>query len=77
MALRKVTTLLVVHVTATPASRGIGVAEVRAMQQAQGRSDIGYNALIRRDCVARGAVNDKPKVPANPIVLMVQSRLKY
>jgi hypothetical protein len=49
MTLRKVTTLLVVHVTATPASRDIGVAEVRAMHKAQGWSDIGYNGLIRRD----------------------------
>ncbi len=49
MALRKVTTLLVVHVTATPAGRDIGVAEVRKMHKAKGWSDIGYNELIRID----------------------------
>lgn len=49
MALRKVTTLLVVHVTATPAGRDIGVAEVRRMHKAKGWSDIGYNELIRID----------------------------
>ena len=47
--LRKATTLLVVHVTATPPNRDIGVAEVRKMHMAQGWSDIGYNGLIRRD----------------------------
>ena len=49
MANRKATSLLVVHVTATPPSRDIGVAEVRAMHKAQGWSDIGYNELIRRN----------------------------
>lgn len=49
MALRKVTTLLVVHVTATPPDRDIGVAEVRKMHMAQGWSDIGYGGLLRRD----------------------------
>lgn len=49
MANRKVTTLLAVHVTATPPDRDIGVAEVRKMHMAQGWSDIGYNELIRRD----------------------------
>ncbi|WP_297105111.1 peptidoglycan-binding domain-containing protein [uncultured Devosia sp.] len=49
MANRKVTTLIVVHVTATPPSRDIGVAEVRAMHKAQGWSDIGYGGLLRRD----------------------------
>lgn len=46
---RKATTLLVVHVTATPAGRDIGVKEVRAMHKAKGWSDIGYNELIRID----------------------------
>lgn len=49
MALRKATTLFVVHVTATPPDRDIGVAEVRKMHMAQGWSDIGYNGLLRRD----------------------------
>ena len=46
---RKATTLLVVHVTATPAGRDIGVKEVRAMHKAKGWSDIGYPELIRID----------------------------
>lgn len=46
---RKATTLLVVHVTATPAGRDIGVKEVRAMHKAKGWSDIGYNEVIRLD----------------------------
>ncbi len=49
MAIRKKTTLLVVHVTATPPSADIGVKEVRAMHKARGFSDIGYHFVIRRD----------------------------
>lgn len=49
MANRKATSLLVVHVTATPAGRDIGVKEVRAMHKAKGWSDIGYNEVIRID----------------------------
>ena len=49
MAIRKATSLLVVHVTATPAGRDIGVPEVRAMHRAKGWSNIGYNELIRLD----------------------------
>lgn len=47
--LRKKTTLLVVHVTATPPNQDIGVKEVRAMHKARGFSDIGYHFVIRRD----------------------------
>lgn len=49
MALRKKTTLLVVHVTATPPSANIGVKEVRAMHKARGWADIGYHYVIRRN----------------------------
>lgn len=49
MVLHKTTMLLVVHVTATPAGRDIGVKEVRAMHKAKGWSDIGDNELIRID----------------------------
>jgi N-acetyl-anhydromuramyl-L-alanine amidase AmpD len=49
MANRKATSLLVVHVTATPAGRDIGVKEVRAMHKAKGWTTIGYNELIRLD----------------------------
>ncbi|MFP9138682.1 N-acetylmuramoyl-L-alanine amidase [Devosia sp. XGJD_8] len=49
MANRKVTKLLVVHVTATRPGQDIGVTEVRAMHKAIGWSDIGYNELIRLD----------------------------
>lgn len=49
MANRKATSLLVVHVTATPEGRDIGAKEVRAMHKAKGWSDIGYNELIRLD----------------------------
>jgi N-acetylmuramoyl-L-alanine amidase len=41
--------LLVVHCSATPASRDIGVAEIRAMHKAKGWRDIGYHYVIRRD----------------------------
>lgn len=47
--LRKKTTLLVVHVTATPPSADIGVKEVRVMHKARGFADIGYHFVIRRD----------------------------
>lgn len=41
--------LLVVHCSATPANRDIGVAEIRAMHKAKGWRDIGYHYVIRRD----------------------------
>lgn len=41
--------LIVVHCSATPASRDIGVAEIRAMHQAKGWRDVGYHYVIRRD----------------------------
>lgn len=41
--------LLVVHCSATPASRDIGAAEIRAMHKAKGWRDIGYHYVIRRD----------------------------
>jgi hypothetical protein len=49
MGKRKETTLLVVHVTATPPSADIGVKEVRVMHLARGFSDIGYHYVIRRN----------------------------
>lgn len=49
MALRKATTLGVVHVTATPAGRDIGAEEIDAMHRALGWSGIGYNRVIRID----------------------------
>ncbi|MHB2265828.1 peptidoglycan recognition protein family protein [Aliihoeflea sp. PC F10.4] len=47
--LRKKTTLLVGHVTATPPSMDIGVREVRAMHLALGWRDTGYQTIIRRN----------------------------
>lgn len=41
--------LIVVHCSATPASRDIGVAEIRAMHKRQGWKDVGYHFVIRRD----------------------------
>lgn len=41
--------LLVVHCSATPADRDIGVAEIRAMHRARGWKDVGYHYVIRRD----------------------------
>lgn len=41
--------LLVVHCSATPANRDIGVAEIRAMHKNQGWRDIGYHYVIRRN----------------------------
>lgn len=41
--------LLVVHCSATPANRDIGVAEIRAMHKARGWRDVGYHYVIRRD----------------------------
>lgn len=48
MANRAKTTLLVVHVTATPPSANIGVKEVDAMHRARGFNGIGYHYVIRR-----------------------------
>lgn len=45
----KPVTLLVVHCSATPANRDIGVAEIRAMHKAKGWRDVGYHYVIRRD----------------------------
>lgn len=41
--------LLVVHCSATPAARDIGVTEIRAMHKANGWSDVGYHYVIRRN----------------------------
>lgn len=52
--------LLVVHCSATPASRDIGVAEIRAMHRAKGWSDVGYHYVIRRDGrVEKGRADNK------------------
>lgn len=40
---------LVVHCAATPPSRDIGVAEIRAMHKDRGFNDVGYHYVIRRD----------------------------
>lgn len=45
----KTINLLVVHCSATPAARDIGVAEIRAMHRAKGWRDVGYHYVIRRD----------------------------
>ncbi|MBO9500764.1 N-acetylmuramoyl-L-alanine amidase [Brevundimonas sp. A19_0] len=45
----KTISLLVVHCSATPAARDIGVAEIRAMHRAKGWRDVGYHYVIRRD----------------------------
>lgn len=51
----KTISLLVVHCSATPAARDIGVAEIRAMHRAKGWRDVGYHYVIRRDgMVERG-----------------------
>lgn len=42
---------IVVHCSATPANRDIGVAEVRAMHKAKGWRDVGYHYVIRRNGV--------------------------
>lgn len=41
--------LLVVHCSATPAARDIGVNEIRGWHKANGWNDIGYHYVIRRD----------------------------
>lgn len=41
--------LLVVHCSATPAARDIGVAQLRAMHRARGFNDVGYHYVVRRD----------------------------
>ncbi len=41
--------LIVVHCSATPANRDIGVAEIRAMHKQRGFNDIGYHHVVRRD----------------------------
>lgn len=40
---------LVVHCSATPASRDIGVAEIRTMHKSMGWRDVGYHYVVRRD----------------------------
>lgn len=40
---------LVVHCSATPANRDIGVAEIRAMHLQRKFNDVGYHYVIRRD----------------------------
>lgn len=40
---------LVVHCSATPALRDIGVAEIRSMHKQRGFNDVGYHYVIRRD----------------------------
>ena len=49
MATRARTTLIVVHVTATPPTMDIGAAEVDRMHRARGFNGIGYHFIIRRD----------------------------
>jgi N-acetylmuramoyl-L-alanine amidase len=52
---------LVVHCSATPASRDIGVAEIRAMHKKQGWRDVGYHFVIRRDgTVEKGRPETEP-----------------
>lgn len=51
MSVRKTTTLLAVHVTATPPNRDIGTAEIDKMHKAQGWSGIGYHRVVRRNGV--------------------------
>jgi len=41
--------LLVVHCSATPPSRDIGVSEIRGMHRQRGFKDVGYHYVIRRD----------------------------
>lgn len=41
--------LLVVHCSATPASRDIGVKEIRGWHKANGWKDVGYHYVIRRN----------------------------
>lgn len=45
----KPVSLLVVHCSATPAARDIGVTQLRAMHLARGFRDVGYHYVIRRD----------------------------
>lgn len=40
---------LVVHCSATPANRDIGVADIRVWHRAKGWRDVGYHYVIRRD----------------------------
>lgn len=52
---------LVVHCSATPATRDIGVAEIRAMHKRQGWRDVGYHYVIRRDGrVEKGRPDNEP-----------------
>ena len=52
---------LVVHCSATPASRDIGAAEIRTMHLRQGWRDIGYHFVIRRNgVIEKGRPADQP-----------------
>lgn len=60
MSKRKRTDLIVVHVTATPPDRDIGVKEVRQMHLARGWRDVGYHEIIRRNgIIEKGRPGDE------------------
>lgn len=46
---REITTLIVVHCSATRPSQDIGAAEIRQWHLARGYQDIGYHLVIRRN----------------------------
>lgn len=66
-AKRKKTDMIVIHCSATPASRNIGAAEINMWHKDKGWSGCGYHIVIRRDGFAESHVDGYPARPIKDI----------